>query len=143
MNMIENLQFSFGFLIVWVIAYVVVREWRPHAHRSQEVAIDLVSGSAINSLFWLLILVLSTSLQNSSESFVKIINLVLETRIMLVPWAFLSYGLVSFGFQLDRRSNGHVDWRAAMTLSAILSTAMFGIYYYFTGIPTSPFGIPW
>lgn len=143
MNMTENMGFSFGFLIVWVIAYLVVRGLRPGAKRSHEVAIDLVSGSAINTLFWLLLLVISASLQNSSESFVSITNLVLDTRIIFVPWAFLSYGLVSFGFQLDRVSNGHVDWRVAMTLFAILFTLIFSVYYYLTGIPASSLGIPW
>jgi uncharacterized Tic20 family protein len=143
MNMTENLGFSFGFLIVWGIAYLAVRELRPYARRSQEIAFDLVGGSAINTLFWLILLFISAFLQNLSGSFVNIINLVLDTRVILVPWAFLSLGLVSLGFQLNRGSNGQVDWRVATTLLVILSTIGFSLYYYLIGIPTSPLGLPW
>lgn len=144
MNSVENLRFAFGFLVVWIIAYLVVRVSRPQAERSQEIAIDFVGGSAVNASFWLIILFISAFLQNSSsKSFANIIDLVLDTQVILVPWAFLSYGLVSFGFQLNRVSRGQVDWRVAMTFLVILVTAVLSIYYYLMGIPTLPLGLPW
>jgi len=143
MNMIENMQFSFGFLAVWILAYLMVRWFRPHAGRSQEVTIDLVSSSATNLLFWGILFGIVRYLQNSNESLLNILNLVLDTRIILVPWAFLSYGLVSLGFQMNRVSQGHVDWRTAMTSIVILLTVVFSVYYYLTGIPVSPLGLPW
>ncbi len=139
--MIENLQFSFGFLVVSIIAYLALRSARPNADRSQEMAIDLSISSATNLLFWLLLYMIAQGLQDSTR-ILNTLNLVLDTRVIFVPWAFLSYGLVSLGFQLNRVSNGHVDWRIAVTSLVIGITAILGIYYYSTGIQVLPLSIP-
>lgn len=142
MNMNENLQFSFGFLLVWIVAYVLLRWLRPEAKRSHEVAVDLIAGSTVNSAFWLALLFAATYMQNANESFLSILNFVLDTRIIFVPWVYLSYALVAFGFQLNRVSRGHVDWRVALTLIVICLTVVFSVYYYLVGIFTTPFSFP-
>jgi len=142
MNMNENLAFSFGFLLVWAAIYLLLRWLRPNAEKSHEMTLDLVAGSAVNWLFWFALLLFGTYLLNSNESFFSIMDLVLDTRIILVPWAYLSYALVAFGFQLDKVSKGQVDWRIGLILLAVCLTLTFSMYYFFNGIPTTPLSLP-
>ena len=112
------------------------------AEKSHEMALDLVAGSAVNLLFWFVLLLFGTYLLNSNESFFSIMDLVLGTRIIFVPWAYLSYALVAFGFQLDKVSKGKVDWRIGLILLAVCLTLAFSVYYFLNGIPTTSFSLP-
>jgi hypothetical protein len=138
----ENLAFSFGFLLVWAAIYLLLRWLRPNAEKSHEMALDLVAGSAVNLLFWFVLLLFGTYLLNSNESFFSIMDLVLDTRIIFVPWAYLSYALVAFGFQLDKVSKGQVDWRIGLILLAVCLTLAFSMYYFLNGIPATSFSLP-
>lgn len=142
MNMNENLAFSFGFLLVWAAIYLLLRWLRPNAEKSHEMALDVVAGSTVNLLFWFVLLLFGTYLLNSNESFFSIMDLVLDTRIIFVPWAYLSYALVAFGFQLDKVSKGKVDWRIGLILLAVCLTLAFSVYYFLNGIPTTSFSLP-
>ncbi|MCJ7559261.1 hypothetical protein MUO79_01420 [Candidatus Bathyarchaeota archaeon] len=142
MNMAENLAFSFGFLLVWAAIYLLLRWLRPNAEKSHEMALDLVAGSAVNLSFWFVLLLFGTYLLNSNESFFSIMDLVLDTRIIFVPWAYLSYALVAFGFQLDKVSKGQVDWRMGFVLLSVCLTLVFSVYYFSNGIPTTSFSLP-
>ena len=142
MNMNENLVFSFGFLIVWAAIYLLLRWVHPDAEKSKEMTLDLAAGSAVNFLFWFALLLLGTYSLNSNESFFRIMDLVLDSRIIFVPWAYLSYALVAFSFQLDKVSRGKVDWRNGLILLAVCLTLIFSAYYYLNGIPATPFELP-
>jgi hypothetical protein len=142
MNMNENLAFSSGFLLIWIVVYIWVRWKRPNAEKSHKMTSDLAVGSAINFLFWFALLLLGKYLLNSNESFFRIMDLVLDTRIILVPWAYLSYALVAYGFQLDKVSGGKVDWRIGLIIFAICLSTAFGVYYFLTGIPAASLDLP-
>lgn len=143
MNMNENLAFSFGFLLVWTAAYALLRWLRPNAERSHKMTLDLVGGSGVNLLFWFVLLLIGTFLLKSNESFFSVMDLVLDTRTVLVPWAYLSYALVAYGFQLDKVSRGQVDWRIVLIILSICATLVLCICYLIAGIPATSFGIPW
>jgi hypothetical protein len=143
MNMNENLAFSFGFMLVWVATYLSLRWLRPNAERSHEMTLDLVGGSAVNLLFWIVLFLIGKYLLNSNGSFFRVMDLVLDTRIVFVPWAYLSYALVAYGFQLDKVSNGQVDWRIGLIVLSVCMTLVFSAYYFVNGILVTSFGIPW
>jgi hypothetical protein len=142
MNMSENIEFSTGFFFLWVTVYLLLRLVRPNAVKSHEMTLDLVLGSGVNWLFWFVLLLFAAYALNSNPSFLSIMNLVLDTRIIFIPWTYLSYTLVAFGFQLDKVSKGHVDWRTGLIFVAVFSTFAFSIYYCLMGIPTTPFSFP-
>ncbi len=141
MDINENLQLGLGFLLIWSIAYLFLIWQRPSAERSHKMTSDLALGSVVNLLFWFALYLFWAYALNSDRSFQAVMNLVLDTKIVLVPWAYLSYALVAFGFQLDKVSNGHVDWRSGLIISAICFTFVL-IAYYIIGIPAAPIRIP-
>jgi len=130
-------------MLVWAVTYLLLRWLRPNAERSHEMTLDLVGGSGVNLMFWFALLLIGKYLLNSNGSFFRIMDLVLDTRIVFVPWAYLSYALVAYGFQLDKVSRGQIDWRNGLILLSVCLTLIFCAYYFVDGIPVTSFGIPW
>jgi len=142
MNVIENLLVSWGLFIGIVFFHWWICREHPNARRTQEVVEEFVKGSGINALFWSMLLGVAFMLGESNRTLWDVIALVLETRILFVPWAIWSLVVIPLAFAIDEHSRGQIDYRVSAIVMFSLLTLVLGFYYYSIGIPMNPISFP-